>query len=155
MTHQSCGTQWRMTLAEGLAASLFALAIPLPSIAQFTTPTPPSSTSPVLSPDAVMTPVNGQVNIRFVNQTGAAIDYQVIDTTQYRTLGGRSTMTLQGLSLPTTLTFRRQDKGFLQVMLTQNSPEAGTLTIVVKETPDFAIDRTSLYVDQDGGVFLN
>jgi hypothetical protein len=116
---------------------------------------PPSSTDPALKPDAVMTPVQGKVSIRFVNVTGAAIDYQVIDVTEYRTLAGRSEMTLQDLDLPTTLTFRRQDKGFLLVNLEENQPQAGILTITVQETPDFAADRTSIYVDPSGGIYLN
>jgi hypothetical protein len=117
--------------------------------------TPPSSTSPLVPPDRVMTPINGQVSIRFVNQTGAVIDYQVIDTTEYRTLAGRSELTLQGLAVPTTLTFRRQDKGFLQVTLAENQPAPGTLTLTVQETSDFTADRTSVYIDAKGGVFLN
>ncbi|HEY9642064.1 MAG TPA: hypothetical protein V6C57_16370 [Coleofasciculaceae cyanobacterium] len=116
-------------------------------------PTP--STSPLVPPDTVMTPVNGQVSIRFVNQTGAAINYQVIDTTQYRTLAGQSEITLQGLAVPTTLTFRRQDKGLLRVTLAENQPAPGTLTLTVQETTDFAADRTSVYIDAKGGVFLN
>lgn len=115
----------------------------------------PSSTSPIVPPDTYMTPVNGQVSIRFVNLTGSAIDYQVIDTTEYRTLAGRSEMILKGLPVPTTLTFRRQDKGFLLVTLTENQPEVGTLTMTVRETPDFTADRTSIYIDLAGGVFLN
>lgn len=119
-----------------------------------TTP-PPDSTSPELPPNTTMTPVNGQVNIRFVNQTGAAINYQVIEKTELRTLAGRSEITLQDLTVPTTLTFRRQDSGFLLVTLEPNTPTAGTLTMTVQETPDFAADRTSVYIDQSGGVFLN
>jgi hypothetical protein len=119
------------------------------------TPSPPDSTSPQVPPNTIMTPVNGQVSIRFINQTGAVIDYQVIDKTEFRTLAGRSELTLQDLAVPTTLTFRRQDKGFLLVTLEANTPSPGTLTMTVQETPDFAADRTSVYIDQTGGVFLN
>jgi len=116
---------------------------------------PPSSTNPTLVPEKVITPVQGKVSIRFVNLTGASIAYQVIDVTEYRTLAGRSGVTLQGLAVPTTLTFRRQDNGFLLVNLETNQPQAGILTVTVRETPDFAADRTSIYIDPSGGVYLN
>lgn len=106
-------------------------------------------------PYTSVTPVNGKVTIHFINETGSAIDYQVIDNTEFRSLPGRSQMTLEKLPTPTTFTFRRADNGFLQVTIQPNSPKAGTLTMRVRETPDFATDRTSLYVDQRGGVYLN
>lgn len=115
----------------------------------------PDSTTPDQKPVTAITPVNGKVNIHFVNGTGAAIDYEVVGQTQSRTLAGRSEMALQDLTLPATFTFRRQDKGFLQVTLQENNPTPGTLTMNVQETPDFTVDRTSLYVDQSGNVFLN
>ncbi len=106
-------------------------------------------------PYTSVTPVNGKVTIRFINETGSAIDYQVIDDTDYRSLPGRSEMTLENLTTPTTFTFRRADNGFLQVTLHPNSPKSGVITMRVRETPDFAIDRTSVYVDQRGSVYLN
>jgi hypothetical protein len=106
-------------------------------------------------PSTAVTPTNGKVTIHFINETGASIDYQVIGDTQYRSLAGRSEMTLQNLKIPTTFTFRRNDNGFLDVKLYPNSPTAGTLTVRVHETADFTADRTSIYVDQTGGVFLN
>jgi hypothetical protein len=115
----------------------------------------PTTESEPLTPDVTMTPVNGKVNIHFVNQTGAEINYQVIGETQFRKLAGRSEMTLRDLPLPTTFTFRRQDDGLLQVTLQPDTPAPGTLTMLVRETTDFSIDRTSLYVDKNGGVFLN
>jgi hypothetical protein len=115
----------------------------------------PDSTTPDQKPVTAITPVNGKVNIYFVNETGAAIDYEVVGQTQSRTLAGRTEMTLQDLIAPTTFTFRRQDKGFLLVTLQENSPTPGTLTLSVRETSDFTADRTSLYIDQSGNVFLN
>ncbi|MBW4467404.1 MAG: hypothetical protein KME07_18415 [Pegethrix bostrychoides GSE-TBD4-15B] len=106
-------------------------------------------------PYSSITPVNGRITIHFINETGSAIDYQVIDDTEYRSLPGRSQMTLENLTTPTTFTFRRADNGFLQVTIQPDSPKAGTLTMRVRETPDFAADRTSVYVDQRGSVFLN
>jgi hypothetical protein len=106
-------------------------------------------------PYSSIKPVNGKVTIHFINETGSQIDYQVIDDTEYRSLPGRSQMTLENLNTPTTFTFRRADNGFLQVTLQPDSPKAGVLTMRVRETPDFAADRTSVYIDQRGSVYLN
>lgn len=108
----------------------------------------------IQTPSTAITLNNGQVDIRFINETGSAIEYQVIGDTQYRSLAGRSEMTLENLRTPTTFTFRRADNGFLQVSLQPNSP-SGTLVMRVRETPNFAIDRTSVYIDQQGKVYLN
>jgi hypothetical protein len=105
------------------------------------------------SPDTAINPQNGKVNIRFVNETGTNIEYQVISDTEPRVLAGRQSMVLEGLPVPSTLTFRRQDFGFLQVSYQRDVP--GTLTVTVKETPDFGSDRTSIYVDPTGKVFFN
>lgn len=115
---------------------------------------PNSGFTGVQVPYSSITPIRGKVNIRFVNETGSAIDYQVIGETEYRALPGRSEMTLENLPLPTTFTFRRADNGFLQVTLYPNS-ETGTLTMRVRETPNFVEDRTSVYVDSMGGIYLN
>jgi hypothetical protein len=106
------------------------------------------------SPDTAINPQNGKVNIRFVNETGTNIEYQVISDTEPRVLAGRQSMVLEGLPVPSTLTFRRQDFGFLQVSYQRDLP-SGTLTVMVKETPDFGSDRTSIYVDPTGKVFFN
>ncbi|NJO77201.1 MAG: hypothetical protein HC827_00900 [Cyanobacteria bacterium RM1_2_2] len=105
-------------------------------------------------PSTSVTPTNGRVNLRFINETGSAIEYQVIGDTEYRTLAGRSEMTLERLRVPTTFTFRRADNGFLKVTLLPDSA-TGTVTLQVRETPNFAEDRTSVYVDQRGNVYLN
>lgn len=127
-------------LIAPLFASLFA---PLPSIAQ----------APVPPPLLVVTPVNQRISIRVFNDTGAAIDYEVIRDTQYRSLGGNQTITLQSLATPTTLTFRRQDGGLLQPSL--RSTTAGVLELRLIATSDFNLDRTTLTIDETGGVFLN
>jgi hypothetical protein len=106
------------------------------------------------TPDSAMTPVNGKVTIRFVNETGAAIEYQVVGDTEYRTLAGNTAMNLKDLPVPVTLTFRRQDAGLLQVRFQADSP-SGTIVVNVSATTDFALDRTTLYIDQAGRIFFN
>jgi hypothetical protein len=106
------------------------------------------------TPDSAMTPVNGKVNIRFVNETGAEIEYQVVGDTAYRSLAGKAEMTLRELPVATTLTFRRKDSGLLKVQFRADDP-TGTITVNVSPTTDFALDRTTLYIDQQGKIFFN
>lgn len=106
-------------------------------------------------PYTAMTPLDGRININFVNETGSAIEFEVLGDTEYRSLSGRSQMSLQGLGLPATFTFRRVDNGFLLVALHPNSPQAGTLSMRVRETANFSEDRTTVFVDELGRIYLN
>jgi hypothetical protein len=108
---------------------------------------------PEPTPDAVVVVASGKVSIRLVNQTGAVVNYQAIGDTQARTLAGQTEVTLKDLSVPVTLTFRRQDSGLLQVALQPNS--IGTLDVILNATENLGIDRTTLTVDQTGSAFLN
>jgi hypothetical protein len=131
--------------------ALPATAAPVPT----TVPSQPDRLAQVTpTPDSAMTPVGGKVTIRFVNETGAPIEYQVVGDTEYRTLAGESEMSLRSLPVPTTLTFRRQDAGLLQVRFQADSP-SGTIVVNVSATTDFALDRTTLYIDQAGRIFFN
>jgi hypothetical protein len=141
------------------AFSMFGLvgALALPAVAapvEVTQPQPHRLAQVTPTPDSAMTPVGGKVTIRFVNETGAPIEYQVVGDTEYRTLAGESEMSLQGLPVPTTLTFRRQDAGLLQVRFQADNP-SGTIVVNVSATTDFALDRTTLYIDQAGRIFFN
>lgn len=147
------GASFLSSLVVGSA--LIGSSAALPSAFSIAQTDPNTGFTGIQVPSTSVTPAAGKVDIRFINETGAAIDYQVISDTQYRTLAGRSEMTLKGLAVPTTFTFRRADNGFLQVTLYPNSPSPGILTMRVRETADFAADRTSVYIDEAGGVFLN
>lgn len=149
----SARRQWA-AVTLGLGFGLLA-GLPWPHPVAVAQTDPNTGFTGVQVPSTAVTPVDGKVTIHFINETGSAIDYQVIDRTEYRSLPGRSRMTLQNLATPTTFTFRRADNGFLQVAIQANSPKAGTLTLRVRETPDFAADRTTVYVDQRGSVYLN
>jgi hypothetical protein len=136
----------------GIATSVGLGAVALPNrIAQVD---PNTGFTGIQIPYTSITPANGRVNLRFINETGSAIEYQVIGDTEYRSLSGRAEMTLEGLRLPATFTFRRADNGFLRVTLYPDS-STGTLTLRVRETANFSEDRTSVYVDQSGGIYLN
>ena len=106
------------------------------------------------TPDSAMTPVNGKVNIQFVNQTGAVIEYEVVGDTASRTLAGDAEMTLRDLPVSTSLTFRRKDSGLLRVQFRADDP-TGTIVVNVSATEDFTLDRTTLYIDQKGMIFFN
>lgn len=106
------------------------------------------------TPDSAMTPVNGKVNVRFINETGAVIEYQVVGDTMPRTLAGDAEMTLRDLPVSTSLTFRRTDSGLLRVQFRADDP-TGTIVVSVSATTDFALDRTTLYIDQQGMIFFN
>ncbi|MBO3462146.1 hypothetical protein G7B40_007915 [Aetokthonos hydrillicola Thurmond2011] len=103
---------------------------------------------------AIVKPTDGKVSIRLVNETNAPISYQAIGDTKSRTLEGKSDVLLQGLRIPATVTFHRQDGGLLTVT-PQNSSQQGTLQLRMRETTDFGLDRSALRIEQNGGVFLN
>lgn len=123
-------------------------------------PSEPAPVAPSPIPAPLPTPITsvntetGTVDVRMTNATGAVIRYQAIGDTQFRTLEGNAEVTLQGLSIPTTLTFRREDRGLLQVNVATDEA-TGMLMMTLDATEDFSLDRTTLTIDRNGGVFLN
>lgn len=98
-------------------------------------------------------PVNGVVNLRLVNNSGADITYQVIGDTQPRYLTGNRSVTLSSIDTPTTLTFYRPDRGFLVVTPQPVSP--GVLEVRFNPTNNFTLDNTTMTVQPSGAVYLN
>ncbi|MBE9012926.1 hypothetical protein IQ250_22250, partial [Pseudanabaenaceae cyanobacterium LEGE 13415] len=84
--------------------------------------------------------------------TNAAISYQAIGDTEVRTLPGRGTVSLQGLRVPTTLTFDRQDSGLLNI--TPKQAAAGTIEVILDATTDLGVDSPTMRVESNGSVFL-
>lgn len=113
--------------------------------------TPPLPESQPAS--ATVVPVDGKVNIKLTNHTNAAISYQIVGHTDQRTLVGRENITLQALPIPVAVTFRREDKGLLQVQ-PQVSSQAGLLEIAFDESTDFKADRVAMRIEKTGDVFL-
>jgi len=103
---------------------------------------------------ATVSATDGRVSVRLMNKTNAPIVYQVIGDTQLRTLAGRSEVMLQGLRTPTNVAFYRQDRGLLMVT-PQGSSQNGMLDVTLQETTDFAMDRTSMRIENNGSVYLN
>lgn len=115
-----------------------------------TNPLPESVTPPV----AVITPINGFLNVVLDNRTATNITYEVIGDTTSRSLPGKSNVPLRNLRTPVNINFRRDDGGFLLVRV-QMEPGGNTLILTLTETPDFATDRSSLMIENNGQVFLN
>jgi hypothetical protein len=103
---------------------------------------------------ATVSPSDGRVSVRLVNKTNTPIVYQVIGDTQLRSLGGRSEVMLQGLRTPANVAFYRQDRGLLMVT-PQSSSQSSMLDVTLQETTDFAMDRTSMRIENNGAVYLN
>jgi hypothetical protein len=114
--------------------------------------TPPSAQQQ--GPVATVFPRNGTVDVRLVNGTGANVTYQVVGDTGSRSLQGKSNALLQGLRVPTTLTFYREDGGLLEVT-PQRTSQQGILEVTLRETTDVGIDRGALRIAENGSVFLN
>ncbi|MGG6281968.1 hypothetical protein ACQ4M3_10380 [Leptolyngbya sp. AN03gr2] len=103
-------------------------------------------------PKAQITLNGDRVNVTLINLTNAAISYQAIGDTQIRTLPGRGTVLLQGLRVPTTLTFDRQDSGLLNITPKQSAPN--TIEVTLDATTDLGIDSPTMRVESNGSVFL-
>ncbi len=103
-------------------------------------------------PAGRVTPVEGFITLRLINQTGAVIGYQVIGG-RHRTLGETSVVELSELPIPLTLTYQRPDGGLLLVRPRSISPRL--LEVIFNPTEDFNLDTKSLNITGKGGVFLN
>lgn len=114
-------------------------------------PLPEQRSQPVAS----ITPNNGRINVRLKNDTNTIVTYEAIQYTQRRSLRPGEEVLLQNIPVPVTVTFVRQDNGFVEV-IPVNSPEAGLLSLTLDEdtTP---LDRNQgvIRVQQNGQVFLN
>ncbi|MBD2774889.1 hypothetical protein [Iningainema tapete] len=103
---------------------------------------------------ATVSPTSGKVSVKLVNETNAPVTYQIIGDSTQRTLGGKSEVMLQGLAIPKTVTFYRQDRGLLMVT-PQGSSSQGSLQLTLRETTDFNMDRTTMRIEPNGSVYLN
>jgi hypothetical protein len=99
-------------------------------------------------------PVNGTVTVKLVNKTNAAINYQAVGDTEFRTLAGAASITLQKLKTPITLSAYRQDRGFLNMMLKVIGNKTQALEITLDATTDFSADKTIIRIESTGLVFV-
>ncbi|MGE5657856.1 MAG: hypothetical protein ACM37W_14720 [Actinomycetota bacterium] len=104
-------------------------------------------------PSARIAASNGKVTVKLVNTTNALINYQVVGDTQQRTLGEQSQVQLQSLTIPTNITYQRQDGGLLLVR-PQATATPGLLQVTFSVTNDLNVDTKSLNIQDNGSVFL-
>ena len=105
-------------------------------------------------PSARVTPAEGGIVIKLVNNTNAVINYQIVGVTPQRTLGEQSEIVLKTIQVPITLTYQRPDGGLLQVR-PQATAMPGMLQVSFGATTDLATDTKSLEIQEDGKVILN
>ncbi|WP_322746070.1 hypothetical protein [Nostoc sp. LEGE 06077] len=106
-------------------------------------------------PSATIALANGKVDVNLINATGARVTYQVIGDTEARSLEGKSNVMLQGISVPVTVTFQREDGGLLLVTPQASAEQSGMLEVTLNEATDLAQDTKAMRIQQNGSVFLN
>ncbi|MCL2930118.1 MAG: hypothetical protein O4861_02140 [Trichodesmium sp. St16_bin4-tuft] len=104
-------------------------------------------------PLRIIKPVNGFVNIKLTNKTAAKISYEVIGDTTQRQLSGKSEVILKTLKVPINITFYRETGGFLFIQ-TLFTSEKCLLELIMTETNDFNLDKSSLLIEETGSLFL-
>ena len=150
---------WKLSIGKTSLASLLALTLalvgnsflPLGQNASFAEEIAQTN-EPERVPDAKVIPVNGKVNVRLTNKTNDRLFYQVVGQTDRRILTENSTVTLQALTLPASILFRRQDGALLRVSL--KPVGEGTVEVRLDETNDLDLDKKSLSIRKDGALFL-
>jgi hypothetical protein len=100
---------------------------------------------------AVVTPINGTVDIRLQNDTTTSITYQVIGNTEPRTLGGGQAVVLRAIPVPATLTLVRPDGGFVRV-IPLATEASSTLSLSLVGTGDLGENIRTLSVQPNGQV---
>lgn len=98
-------------------------------------------------------PVNGQLTVKLINQTGDPITYQVVEDTKPRFLSVDAEVWLTDLKAPLTLTFQRPNGGLIAVS-SQASSEPGVLEVRLNQTRNLSADKNAIVVEQSGLVFV-
>ena len=106
-------------------------------------------------PSLTLASKQSHLNIQLVNETNAPIVYQAIGMTNGRIVSAGSSVNLRGLTVPTTLTFQRQDGGLLRATVGELGSNSQTLQLVLDETADLGDSNVALNVESSGTVFLN
>ncbi len=104
--------------------------------------------------DTQIAPVNGTVTVKLVNKTSAAINYQAVGDTEFRTLAGSASITLQKLKTPITLSVYRQDRGLLNIVPQVVGDKTKVLEITLDTTTDFSLDKTIIRIEDSGLVYI-
>lgn len=124
----------------------------IPATTPLIQPPLPEEQSP---PIATVTPMDGMVEVKVKNNTNATVNYEVVGHTPRRILAGKQETELQKLPLPVTITFEREDKGFVKVMPMSATDKQGVLEIALDEDPDLNNSQGAIRIQKNGQVFLN
>lgn len=117
----------------------------------------PQSSNPASQGNAIASVAlaNGLFDVSVSNNTNALVSYEVIGHTQRRYLQGGESVQLQGLPAPATITFVRQDNGFVEVVPVSTA-QSGLLTIsLIEDVNPSDSTAGALRIQNDGQVYLN
>lgn len=103
---------------------------------------------------ALVTPIDGKVDVKLKNNTNTTISYEAIGHTQRRFIAGGEEIVLQDLPTPVTITTVRQDRGLVDVTPVSTS-QAGVLEVSLNESTNLDDSLGALRIQRDGQVFLN
>lgn len=104
---------------------------------------------------ATVTPTDGAIDVHLKNNTNTSVQYQAIGYTDYVSLEAGEETILRSIPLPTTITFARQDDGFVKVMPMSASSE-GMLDVTLDEDMQpLDSNQGVLRIQEDGRVLLN
>lgn len=108
-------------------------------------------------PVATVIPTDETINVKLINDTNAAIDYQAIGFTGNETLEGGEKHTMINLPLPVVIRSARQDDGFIKILPLTDNDRDGVLEVTLEEDPDFYDDDNLgvLRIEEDGSVYVN
>ena len=108
-------------------------------------------------PVAVVMPTEETINVRLINGTNAAIDYQAVGYTENQTLEGGEKHTMINLPVPVVIRSARQDDGFIKILPLTDEDKDGVLEVTLEEDPDFYDDDNLgvLRIEEDGSVYVN
>ncbi|HBB35710.1 MAG TPA: hypothetical protein DDZ80_30810 [Cyanobacteria bacterium UBA8803] len=121
-----------------------------PPIGVIQPPLPETRSNPI----ALVTPIDGKVDVKLKNNTNAIVSYEAIGHTQRRFLAAGEEIVLQELPTPVTITAVRQDKGLLDVA-PRSASQPGMLEISLDESGNLDDNLGALRIQKDGQVFLN
>lgn len=98
-------------------------------------------------------PVNGELNVKLINETGSPVTYQIVEDTKPRFLSRDGEVSLTKLKMPLTLTFHQPNGGLLSVN-SQAVSDPGVLEVRLDKARNLSADKNVLVVEESGLVFV-
>lgn len=104
---------------------------------------------------AKVMPMNGAVSVKLKNNTNAIVAYEAVGYTQRRVLAGGQEIVLRNLPVPVTVTFVRQDNGFVEALPISVSTSKVLEVELNEDASPLDSNQGVLRIQKDGQVFLN